>query len=116
NPTPATTMRSTAARASSVVRALKKRENAASIAGADGCVAANTTPPDSTTASRRARALRCGEERLSKLRSIDRNVQLHVAELEVVAAVEPCERPAVRKLDAADVTVVGVVHLSRHAA
>src|SRR2546426_2275515 len=54
--------------------------------------------------------------RFAKFDGVDWDIRLHIAELEIVAAVQPCECPAERKLDSADIAVVGVVHLRRHAA
>src|SRR4051812_7671194 len=98
------------AAASGALRASKSAENAASVsagAGAAPCAAESATPASAASACFRS-ALRRFDVWFAKLCGIDRNVQLHVAELEVVAAVEPCVCPAERKLDSADIAVVAV--------
>src|SRR5215467_12409504 len=118
---PLATMRSAASDAAGAVRAVKKSEKAVSTAGVAPCAAESTTLASAATtrggsATARAERLRLSDIWFAELRGVDRHVQLDVAELEVVAAVEPGERPAERKLDPADVAVVRVVDLRRHAA
>src|SRR3954469_2028664 len=122
---PVETMRSIAAACSSAERASKNCAKTASAAEEDVCAADSATPASTAAAPvRRAkrRLPRTGtlrllsERRFAKSRRVDRHVQLHVGELEIVAAVEPGERPAERELDSADVAVLGVVDLCRHAA
>src|SRR6185369_14177127 len=52
----------------------------------------------------------------AELRGVNRYVNLHVAELEGISAIQPGERVFERELDAVDVAIVGVVHLCRNAA
>jgi len=62
---------------------------------------------------------RCGTTLLTMVKlegRVDRHVELHITEVELVATIEPRKHPLARELDPADVAIVVVVHLRRYLA
>src|ERR1700736_3612946 len=73
--------------------------------------AADTAKIRSTAHSRIRLLLSLSLFRCPEPRVWDRDIHLHVLQLNGIPAVQPCERQPMRDLDSLDVAIVGVVNL-----
>src|SRR5262245_25620750 len=64
----------------------------------------------------RPRLASYGRSRLAELRRVDRDIRLHLGQLDGITTGHPCEGPLERHLDTGDVPIIIEVELRRHAA